>query len=120
MGILCAASTTHSLLGGSCQSATGPSANVFHHWILRYDGTSATATNGGAPVDLYVDGNSFLTQANASSEPVFSSAIPDVITIGTAGVALDELVIYDQVFDLQTQCTQIVGGTFANGTCTPP
>jgi hypothetical protein len=115
---LCVATTTSSLLGGSCGGTAAPAANSFHHWIIRYDGTS-TSIGGGGPVQVYVNGVLRETRANdANNNPVFSSAIPDTLTVGAPGTAIDDLKIYDQVFDVATQCTQLVGGTYSGTTCT--
>jgi hypothetical protein len=115
---LCVATATSSLLGGSCGGTAAPNSNTFHHWIIRYDGTS-TSSGGGGPVQVYVNGVLRVTRANdANNNPVFSSAIPDVLTIGAPGTAIDDLKIFDQVFDVATQCTQLVGGTYNGATCT--
>ncbi len=117
---LCVSTTTNAFLSGSCGGPNSPSANAWHHWIIRYDGTG-TGTGQGGPTDIYVDDVLLYSRANDSSNnPVFTSAIPDTFTFGAPGFVVDDLKIFDQTFDVATQCTGVIGGTYSGSTCTLP
>jgi hypothetical protein len=117
---LCVATTTDPYLGGSCAVINAPAANAWHHVIMRYAGTG-TGAGQGAGVDVYIDDVLVHTTANDSSnDPVFSQGISDTLSIGTGGITLDDVRVYNSVFTVANQCTQIVGGTWSGSTCTLP
>ena len=61
------------------------------------------------------------TQANdASNNPVFNPGISDVLYIGTGGLMLDDVRVYNSVFTVANQCTQIIGGAWNGSACTLP
>jgi len=117
---MCAATTTNSFLGGSCGGHPAPATGAWHHVILRYNGTG-TGTGQGAGVDVYYDDVLAYTQANdTANNPVFNPGISDALYIGTAGISLDDVRIYNSVFTPANQCTQIIGGTWNGSACTLP
>lgn len=117
---VCVSSTSSSYLGGSCLGFTAPSANTWHHWTIRYDG-SGTGTGQGGPVQIYVDNVLVHTRPNdGSNNPVFSNGITDRLYIGAFNMALDDVKIYNQVFSLADQCTYVVRGTWTGSSCTLP
>jgi hypothetical protein len=118
---VCVSTTSNAFLGGSpCPSFTAPSSNEWHHWIIRYNGTGI-GTGQGGPTEIYIDGALVKTIANdTSNNPVWTANIPDTLYAGGPGTQLDEFQVWDQVFTVAEQCSLIVGGTYANGICTPP
>lgn len=118
---LCVATTSASLLGSGCTGATAPSANNWHHWIIRYNGTN-TSAGGGGPTEIYVDDLLVHTQANdTANDPVFTNnGIPDTLTLGYPGTSLDDVEIFNTTYDLAMQCTGIIGGTWTGTACTLP
>jgi hypothetical protein len=117
---MCVASTTNSYLGGSCGLFSAPATGAWHHVILRYAGTG-TSAGQGAGVDVYEDDVLVKTIANdASNNPVFSSGISDSLYIGTGGISLDDVRVYNTTFTVANQCTQIIGGTWNGTSCTLP
>jgi hypothetical protein len=117
---MCVATTSTAYLGGSCGAHTAPAAGAWHHVIVRYAGTG-TATGQGAPVEVYYDDVLAFTVANdTANNPVFSQGISDALYIGTAGLALDDVRVYNAVFTPANQCTQIIGGTWSGTSCTLP
>lgn len=118
---LCVATTTSSLLGAGCGGPTSPSANTWHHWIVRYNGTS-TGGGGGGPTEIYVDSVLAYTQVNdTANNPVFTSTgISDTFSLGTSNVVVDDVKIFNTTYDLQTQCTGIIGGTWNGTACALP
>jgi hypothetical protein len=121
MSSLCVSTTTNMLLTAGCGGATTPLANAWHHWIIRYNGTS-TATGGGGPTEIYVDGVLAFTRMNdTANNPVFTSTgIPDGLSVGASNTMLDDLRIYNSTYDLATQCTAIIGGAWTGTACTLP
>ena len=77
---VCVSTTSNAFLGGSCGGFTAPSANAWHHWIVRYDGTGINGGQGG-PTEIYVDDSLVHTRANdGANNPVFTaSGIPDSV-----------------------------------------
>lgn len=118
---VCVSSTTNSFLGGDCNGFTSPSINAWHHWIIRYSGTGI-GTGQGGPAEIYVDDVLMLTRANdADNNPVFNNTgMPDTMTIGGIGVAMDDLRIYNRTFTQAEQCTLIIGGAWTGSACTLP
>jgi len=118
---LCVASTTNAFLGGGCNGFTAPSANVWHHWILRYDGTGTAAGQGG-PTQIYIDNVLVHTRANdTANNPVFNTTgTPDRLYLGVPNSGLDDVRIYNQVFTLADQCTYVVRGTWNGTSCVLP
>lgn len=116
----CVSTSTASFLGGSCLGFTMPSANTFHHWIMRYDG-SGTGAGQGAPLQIYVDDVLVHTRANdANNNPIWNPGAPDRMTLGASGAIIDELKIYNQVFTTAEQCTYVIGGSWNGATCNLP
>ncbi len=118
---ICLSSTTASYLNaGGCNGFTAPSANVWHHWIMRYDGSGTGAGQGGA-TQFYIDNVLVYTRANdASNNPVWNSGIPDRLYIGAFNMAIDDVRIYNEVMSLADQCTYVVRGTWTGSSCTLP
>lgn len=119
---VCVSTTSNSYLGGSCLGFTAPSANVWHHWIIRYDGTGTGAGQGG-PTEIYIDDVLVHTRANdANNNPVFNATgMTDRLYIGgAANTLVDDVRIYNQVFSRQDQCTYVMRGTWTGNACTPP
>jgi hypothetical protein len=119
----CFASKSFQYISGSCIQAASPSLNAWHNFIIRYDGQGQGDFQGG-PIDVFVDGFRLITEPNNPKEPIFNSFQDLDLTLGFApGYAiLDEVKIYDAVFDLQTQCVLVSGGTYdsANMKCILP
>jgi hypothetical protein len=119
---VCVSTTTNSFLSGSCNGFTAPTPNVWHHWLVRYDGTG-TGTGQGGVTEIYVDDVLVHTRANdGSNNPVFSpTGILDRFYVGGAGnTQVDDVRVYNQVFSRQDQCTFVMRGTWTGSSCTPP
>lgn len=118
---VCVATTTNSLLAGTCNGFVSPGTGAWHHWIIRYAGTGTGAGQGG-PTDIYVDDVLMLTRANdASNNPVFTTAgIPDTMYIGGSGATMDDLRIFNHAFTQAEQCTIVIGGWWNGTGCTLP
>jgi len=118
---LCVSTASSAFIGGSCANFPAPATGAWHHWIIRYAGTGSGPGQGG-PVNIYIDDVLVHTTANdASNDPVFSSAIPDTLSIGGNGALMDDLRIYDNVFSPAQQCEYIIGGVWTGGsTCALP
>jgi hypothetical protein len=72
-------------------------------------------------VQVYEDNVLVKTVSNdASNNPVFNQGISDTLYIGTGGITLDDVRIYNSAFTLANQCTQIIGGTWTGSACTLP
>jgi hypothetical protein len=118
---LCASTTSNSYLSGGCNGFTAPSANTWHHWIVRYDG-AGTGAGQGAPVEIYIDDTLTYTRPNdAANDPVWTpTGAPDRLYLGVSNAQLDDVRIYDQVFTVAEQCTYLVRGTWTGSSCTLP
>ena len=117
---LCASSTTSSYLTGSCPVFAAPATGAWHNVIIRYAGTG-TGAGQGAPVQVYEDDVLTTTIANDSANnPVFNPGISDTLSIGTAGMSLDDVRIYNSTLSQGDQCTVIIGGTWNGSACTLP
>jgi hypothetical protein len=118
---MCAATTSSSYLGGSCLGFNSASGDVWHHYIVRYDGTG-TGTGQGGPVEVYIDDVLVHTRANdGNNNPVFNSTgMVDRMTMYASGGLLDDVRIYNQVFTRAEQCTYVMRGTWTGSACTPP
>jgi hypothetical protein len=121
---LCVASTTSSLLGGSCVSQwPSPTKFAWHHYIIRYDGTGTAAGQGAQTIDVYLDGGATpvaSTPNDAAMNPVFNAGLYDPLGIGAGGVLMDDIKIFNQVFTPQQQCQLIIGGAWTGTSCTLP
>lgn len=116
----CVSTTTNSYLSGGCNGFTAPSANAWHHWLLRYDG-AGTGTGQGAPLEIYVDGVLVHTRANdAANNPVWNPGAPDRLYLGVPNAQLDDVRIYNQVFSPADQCQFVIRGTWTGATCALP
>lgn len=117
---ICVSTTTNAFLSGGCNGFTAPSANTWHHWILRYDGTGTGAGQGGV-TEIYVDDVLVHTRANDSdNNPVWNSGAPDRLTLGVGNSMFDDVRIYNQVFTVAEQCTYVARGTWTGTSCTLP
>jgi len=117
---VCAATATNSFLTGSCPLLSAPAADAWHNVILRYAGTGTGAGQGGN-LEIYEDDVLILTVANdAANDPIFNMSIPDALTIGMEGMALDDIAIYNTTFTAEQQCTTVIGGTWSGTGCTLP
>lgn len=117
---VCVSTTTNSYLSGGCNGFTAPSANTWHHWILRYDG-SGTGAGQGAPTEIYVDNVLVHTRANdTANNPVWNSGAPNRLYLGVPNSMLDDVRIYNQVFSVADQCQFVVRGTWTGSSCTLP
>jgi concanavalin A-like lectin/glucanase superfamily protein len=115
---MCAATTGAGL---GCVKFSGPEVDSWHNVIIRYAGTS-TISGGGARVEVYYDGHYDMSLHNDAQDPVFTTGISDVLYIGTGGITLDDMRIYNTVFTPPDQCTEVIGGTWdgSSGLCTLP
>jgi hypothetical protein len=118
---LCVSTTSNSYLSGGCNGFTAPSANTWHHWILRYDGTG-TGTGQGGVTQIYVDDVLVHTRANDSANnPVFTpTGAPDRLYLGVPNASLDDVRVYNQVFTPAEQCTYVIRGTWNGASCALP
>jgi hypothetical protein len=117
---VCVSTSTSSYLSGGCNGFTAPSANTWHHWIMRYDG-SGTGPGQGGVTQIYVDNVLVHTRPNdANNNPVWNPGIPDRLYLGLSNASLDDVRIYNQVFSLADQCTYVVRGTWTGSSCTLP
>jgi hypothetical protein len=118
---VCVSTTTNSYLSGGCNGFTAPSANTWHHWLVRYDGTG-TGTGQGGVTEIYIDDVLVHTRANdTNNNPVFSAGISDRFFVGGAGnTQVDDVRVYNQVFTRAEQCTYVMRGTWTGTACTPP
>lgn len=115
---LCVATASAATLG-ACTTAWTPSADTWHHWIVRYDGRGLGAGEGGA-IELYIDGALAGVQANdAANDPVWNPGMPDVLALQVANTQLDDVRVYDRVMTMAEQCTELIGGTW-DGRCALP
>lgn len=117
---VCVSTSSNGSLSGGCAGFTAPSANAWHHWILRYDG-SGTGAGQGAATEIYVDNVLVHTRANdTANNPVWNPGAPDRLYLGVPSSMLDDVRIYNQVFSLADQCTYVVRGTWTGSSCTLP
>ncbi|MBK9036884.1 MAG: hypothetical protein IPL61_37475 [Myxococcales bacterium] len=118
---LCVSTTSNSYLSGGCAGFTAPSANTWHHWLLRYDGVGTAAGQGG-PTQIYIDDVLVHTRANdTANNPVFNTTgTPDRLYLGLTNASLDDVRIYNQVFSPADQCTYVVRGTWSGTSCVLP
>lgn len=117
---VCVSTSSTAFLSGGCNGFTAPSANTWHHWILRYDGSGVGAGQGAA-TEIYIDNVLVHTRANDSANnPVWNPGAPDRLYLGVANSMLDDVRIYNQVFSPADQCTYVVRGTWTGTSCTLP
>ena len=117
---VCVSTSSTAFLSGGCNGFTAPSANTWHHWILRYDGSGVGAGQGAA-TEIYIDNVLVHTRANDSANnPVWNPGAPDRLYLGVPSSMLDDVRIYNQVFSLADQCTYVVRGTWTGTSCTLP
>jgi len=108
---------------GGCFSFSTPATGAWHNIIYRYDGVSASV---GAPVEIFVDGALEGSLANGSAIPLTAAGVTDFRLGNFTGVEgpslfyLDEFRVYNQVFTVAQQCTDIIGGTWTGESCTMP
>ena len=103
--------------GGGCDSFAY-SVGSWHHLLFRYDGTSLVP-GGGAPLEIYLDGNLVGTVTNTLGYIVFSpNQNQDIVLGAKSGFYIDDLRVYDAVFDRETQCVELAGGVWLNDSCT--
>jgi len=106
-----------------CASFANPTPDTWHSLVYRYDAPSYL--QGGA-IQLYSDGKLVETIQNSSSLDIFSSDTADLV-LGPRSSSdfysdfyIDEIRIYDRVFDEPTQCTAVIGGTYSGTGCILP
>jgi len=117
---VCAATTTTSFLTGSCPIFSAAPTGAWHNLILRYAGTG-TGSGQGAKLEIYEDDVLTLTVANdAANDPIFNMGMSDRLFIGTGGIALDDIAIYNTTFTVAQQCTTVIGGTWTGTSCALP
>jgi len=117
---VCVATTSNRYLTGNCVSVAALDIGSWHNVIFRYAGTG-TGAGQGADVDIYEDDVHVATIPNdASNDPVFSSGISDGLYLGTAGITLDDVRVYDHVFTVAEQCSEILAGTWNGQSCAIP
>lgn len=103
-----------------CVNETGLDVGRWRNVIIRYAGTS-TISGGGASVEIYFDGHMAGRDPNdANNDPVFNPGVSDVLSIGSGGIMLDDVRIYNTVFTVADQCTEVIGGTWDGTACTLP
>lgn len=92
---------------------------VWHHLLYRCNGMG-TVFPAGCDVEIFFNGvhlDTFFTDGNI----VFNEGQLANIVLGTGTeFRVDDFRIYDTVFDEQGQCTEIIGGTWAEGGCVLP
>ena len=72
-------------------------------------------------MEIYEDDVLVMTIPNdASNDPVFSSGMSDSLYMGTAGIALDDVRVYDHLFTVGEQCSEILAGTWDGQSCAVP
>jgi hypothetical protein len=113
----------------TCYSANGAPGNcanfayttgTWHHLMYRYDGTT-TSPGGGAPLQIYLDGNLVTTVANSTLGVIFSTLQANDTTLGKeTNFYLDDLKYYNATFSAEDACVGIVGGTWSGSSCAPP
>ena len=115
---------TSSDINNSLRRFNAPAVGRWHNVIIRYAGTSTPSRGAAQWVEVYYDGHRDMGIGNNSNDPVFNPGISDILYIGTGGVALDDVRIYNTVFTTADQCTEVIGGTWdassAFGVCTIP
>ena len=106
--------------GGSTGGCRGIpySLGVWHHLLYRCDGT-ALVEPGGCDLEIYLD-NVLVDTMTQSGRVIFSPDQAEDLTLGggdDSAFIIDELRIFDTVFDLQGQCEEVMGGTWADPDC---
>lgn len=93
-------------------------AGGWHHLIYRYAGTSPLA-GGGADLQLYLDNEPVQTISITNGDTIFNALqLPDFwLGLGRTSsdpgnFQIDELKIFNQVFSVQEQCTEVIGGSW--------
>ena len=105
----------------NCEHAAAPRFYDWHHVLMRYAGIG-TAPTEGANVEIFLDGVPFFTIENGAGHVIFSDQQQQDLGIGTVtGRDIDDLRIYNQVFDEEQQCVGIADGLwdFDSGQCIP-
>jgi hypothetical protein len=92
----------------SCRSHQG-TVDEWHHLLYRYDGNA---------LEIYLDNELVLTMDTALS--IFGSVLDNLDVGRFSFFDVDELKLYDQVFDPEIQCTEVIGGCWRNGSCVMP
>ena len=134
--------------GGGCQSYHGASAQIttccsgppafggcgsfdyvpgdWHHLLYRYAGV-APLPGLGAPLEVYLDNQPVTTIDNPEAVSLFSCEQLASLALCRGPVTagdfyLDDLRVYNRVFDLAGQCTEVIGGSWEAQTssCTLP
>ncbi|QQR91724.1 MAG: hypothetical protein IPJ88_08465 [Myxococcales bacterium] len=96
-------------------------AGQWHHVLYHYEGTSTNPGEGG-PLLIYVDGVLAATFTNPDSEVIFSAHTLQDMVFGkdSATFIIDELKVYNYIFDEPSRCTEVMGGTWTGSACTYP
>lgn len=98
----------------------------WHHYLLRQTGAGAGPA-GGPDLEIFLDGALVATLANPGSAAAFSTAQRDLVfgrdpayaDVAPASFQIDDVRVYDTAFALETQCTEIIGGSWVAGACIP-
>lgn len=105
-------------------SSFGIDDHCWHQLIYRY---AASSPSGVAPLEIYLDGNKAASITTGSNDTLFATQVND-IQLGLHHVGsgwlrahhrADDLLVYDRVFSEAEQCTELFGGTWSGGVCTP-
>jgi hypothetical protein len=91
----------------------------WHHVLYRYEGTGKNAGQG-ADLEIFLDGKLAATVNNANKRVIFSATqLKDLVLGKGTNFWLDDLKVYNEVFDDQGNCEIVIGGSWNNG-CTLP
>ncbi len=102
-----------------CVHPAGP-VGQWNHMLIRYAG-STKEPGGGAPIQLYLNGVLDSTIDNPNSDVFFYTNIAANGALGKySNFSVDDLKIYQTVFDDQGQCETVIGGTWSGSACTLP
>jgi hypothetical protein len=115
-----AAAAAHREGNHDCNRTKGATESIFI--IIRYQGMGPYPGQG-APVEVFEDGSLVATIANdAANDPVFNPGVPDTLSVGAPGLALDDLRIYDLAYPTAEEqaCALITNGEWDGMACTVP
>jgi hypothetical protein len=83
------------------------------HILVEYIGLSLSQ---GREVRVYRDGQPWLTVSNPTNGVVFSPfMLPDILVGQNNDVVIDDLRVFNQVFDEEERCEQVIGGAWISG-----
>lgn len=103
----------------ACVQASYP-VGQWNHLPIRYAGSS-TQPGGGGDFEIYLGGALAATIPNPAGDVIFSSGQANAAMVGQhSNFAIDELSVYNSVFEPEDQCAIVIGGTWSSGTCVLP